>query len=470
MALNISTNVASLNAQRRLTRNTSALQTSFERLSSGLRINSASDDAAGLAIGQRMTSQVRGLNQAIRNANDASALAKTAEGALVETGNILQRVRELAVQAANDTNNPTDRAALQLEVNALTAELDRISTQTQYNGINVLDGSFSGRLFQIGANTGQTIEMSIQQASTAVLGAVSAVSATDVTTTAAVSGDLILNGVTVGDSEAASDTVSSTSNASSAIAKAAAINAVSATSGVTATVTATSVTDAAAVAAGAYTTGDLTINGVDIGSVTTVANDSDSALRNAINAVSAQTGVVATLDGSNALVLTAADGRNIDLAGADTTGAAATGLATSTTAGGLALESDSAISIAGATPANFGLVAGSTAVNTAINLSTQSIASQSDAGTAIGVYDSAIRQVASQRASLGAIMNRLESAVSSLSATSENVSASRSRVMDADFAAETAIFARNQILQQASSAMLAQANTSGQIALQLLGG
>ena len=196
MALNISTNVASLNAQRRLTRNTSALQTSFERLSSGLRINSASDDAAGLAISQRMTSQVRGLNQAIRNANDAAALAKTAEGALVETGNILQRVRELAVQAANDTNNPTDRAVLQLEVNALTAELDRISTQTQYNGINVLDGSFNGRLFQIGANTGQTIAMTIQQASTAVLGAVAVVNAADAgAATAAASGDLVVNGV-----------------------------------------------------------------------------------------------------------------------------------------------------------------------------------------------------------------------------------------------------------------------------------
>jgi flagellin len=470
MALNISTNVASLNAQRRLTRNTSALQVSFERLSSGLRINSASDDAAGLAIGQRMTSQVRGLNQAIRNANDAAALAKTAEGALIETGNILQRVRELAVQAANDTNNPTDRAALQLEVNALTAELDRISTQTQYNGINVLDGSFSGRLFQIGANTGQTIEMSIQQASTAVLGAVASVATTDVTTNAALDGDLVVNGVNIAAPTAASDTVSSSGNASSAIAKAAAINAVSATSGVTATVTAASVSDSQAVAGGSYTAGDLTINGVDIGGVTAVANDSDSALRNAINAISAQTGVVASLDGANQLVLTAADGRNIVLAGADETGGGVTALATGTTAGGISLESDSAISLAGTTPANYGLAAGSTAVNTAINLSTQSVASQSAAGTTIGVYDSAIRQVASQRASLGALINRLDSAMSSLSATSENVSASRSRVMDADFAAETAVFARNQILQQASAAMLAQANTSGQIALQLLGG
>jgi flagellin len=470
MALNINTNVASINAQRVMTRNVNALQGSFERLASGLRVNSAADDAAGLAIGERMGAQVRGLGQAIRNANDGAALAKTAEGALVETGNILQRMRELAVQSANDTNTTTDRAALQLEATALQSELDRIGSQTQYNGLNVLDGTFTGKQFQVGANANQTIQLDVAQSSSAVLGAVAAVSATDVTTTAGVSGDLILNGVTVGASNAADDTSSSTGNDASAISKAAAINAVSATSGVTASVTATTVTDAAAVAAGTYTSGDLTVNGVDIGAVTTVANDSDSALRNAINAVSAQTGVTASLGGSSELVLTAADGRNIDLAGTDTTGAAATGLATSTTAGGLDLESDSAISIAGATAANFGLTAGSTAINTAVNISSQTISTQTGSQTAISVFDSAIRQVSTQRASLGAFLNRLDSAVANLSTTSENVSASRSQVMDADFASETAQFARNQILQQASAAMLAQANTSGQIALQLLGG
>ncbi len=471
MALNINTNVASINAQRVLTRNANALQGSFERLASGLRINSASDDAAGLAIGERMGAQVRGLNQAMRNANDGAALAKTAEGALVETGNILQRMRELAVQSANDTNTTTDRAALQLEATALQAELDRISTQTQYNGINVLDGTFNSRQFQVGANANQTIALTVDQASSAVLGAVSAVATTDaVAANAAVSGDLVVNGVTVGAAEAASDTLSSSGNANSAVAKAAAINAVSATSGVTATVTAATVTDSQAVAAGSITAGQLTINGVDIGAVTAVANDSDSALRNAINAVSSQTGVVATVDGSNQLELSAADGRNVVIAGSDPTGAGVTALAASTTAGGLALESDTAISIAGTTPANFGLTAGSTAVNTAVNLSTQTISTQTGANTAIGVFDSAIRQVSTQRAGLGAFLNRLDSAVANLATTSENVSAARSQVMDADFASETADFARNQILQQASAAMLAQANTSGQIALQLLGG
>ena len=474
MALNINTNVASLNAQRVLTRNSSALQTSFQRLSSGLRINSASDDAAGLAIGERMGAQVRGLNQAIRNANDASAVAKTAEGALVETTSILQRMRELAVQSANDTNTTTDRAALQLEATALQDELDRIGAQTQYNGLNLLDGSYSSKNFQVGANAGQSISLSISQSSSAALGAVASVAITDAASgSAGASGDLILNGTTVGAAVASDDTASSTGNANSAIAKAAAINAVSATSGVTATVTASSITDDQAVAAGAFTAGQLLINGVDVGAVTVAANDSDSALRNAINAVSSQTGVSATLDGSSQLVLTAADGRNIDIAGTDPNGDTPVlgGLgAAQTQAGGITLEADVAISITGGTPGNYGFTAGSTAVNTAVNISSQSISTQTGADTAIGVFDSAIRQVSSQRASLGAFLNRLDSAVANLSTTSENVSAARSQVMDADFAAETALFARNQILQQASAAMLAQANTTGQVALQLLNG
>jgi flagellin len=150
MALNINTNVASINAQRVMTRNVNALQGSFERLASGLRVNSAADDAAGLAIGERMGAQVCGLGQVIRNANDGVALAKTVEGVFVEIGNILQRMRELAVQSANDTNTTTDRAALQLEATALQNELDRIGSQTQYNGLNVLDGTFTGKQFQVG--------------------------------------------------------------------------------------------------------------------------------------------------------------------------------------------------------------------------------------------------------------------------------------------------------------------------------
>jgi len=470
MGLIVNTNLGSLRAQRVLTRNSESLQVSFERLSSGLRINSAKDDAAGLAIGERMSSQIRGLNQAVRNANDAASLTKVAEGALVEVTNILQRQRELSVQAANDTNTPTDRQAIQLEVDALTAELDRIATQTQYNGGNLLDGSFTNRVFQIGANTGQTISFSIGGLGSNVLGAISSVSTATVTTTAAAAGDLVVNGQSIGAPTAASDTLSFSGNANSAIAKAAAINAVSATTSVTATITATEITDAGAVGAATAAAGEMLINGVDIGAVSILGNDSDSALRNAINAVSGNTGVIASLSATQQLILTAVDGRNITLAGTDPTMSGALGFAAGTTAGGLTLESDTQINLTGTTPAAFGLAAGVTAVNTAVNVSSQSLTNQASATNAIKVYDDAVRQVSSLRASLGAIMNRLEMAVNNLSTTSENVSAARSRVMDADFAAETAIFARNQILQQASAAMLAQANTSGQIALQLLGG
>lgn len=470
MGLIVNTNLGSLRAQRVLTRNSESLQVSFERLSSGLRVNSAKDDAAGLAIGERMSSQIRGLNQAVRNANDAASLTKVAEGALVEVTNILQRQRELSVQASNDTNTPTDRQALQLEVDALTQELDRIATQTQYNGGNLLDGSFTNRVFQIGANTGQTITFSIGGLGSNTLGAISSLSTASVSTNAAAAGDLIVNGQSIGAPQAAADTLSFSGNANSAIAKAAAINQVSATTGVTATVDSTELVDGAGVGAATAGAGDLLINGVDIGAVTILGNDSDSSLRNAINAVSGQTGVIATLSPTNQLTLTAVDGRNITLAGTDTSLGGAIGFTAGTTAGGITLESDNQINLTGTTPANFGLAAGVTAVNTAVNVAAQSLTNQASATNAIKVYDDAVRQVSSLRASLGAIMNRLEMAVNNLSTTSENVSSARSRVLDADFAAETAIFARNQILQQASAAMLAQANTSGQIALQLLGG
>jgi flagellin len=471
MGLIVNTNMGSLRAQRVLTRNSESLQVSFERLSSGLRVNSAKDDAAGLAIGERMSSQIRGLNQAVRNANDAASLTKVAEGALVEVTSILQRMRELSVQAANDTNTPTDRQALQLEVDALTDELDRIATQTQYNGGNLLDGSFTNRVFQIGANTGQTISFSIGGLSSNTIGAIATVSTGALATTnSAAAGDLIVNGQSIGAPQAASDTLSFSGNADSAIAKAAAINQVSAQTGVTATVDAAVLTDAGAVGAATAGAGELLINGVDIGAVTIVGNDSDSALRNAINAVSGQTGVAATLSTTQQLVLTAVDGRNITLAGTDASLSGAIGFTAGTNAGGITLQSDNQINLTGTTPANYGLGAGITAVNSAVNVASQALTNQADATNAIKVYDDAVRQVSSLRASLGAIMNRLDMAVNNLSTTSENVSAARSRVMDADFAAETAIFARNQILQQASAAMLAQANTSGQIALQLLGG
>jgi len=464
MGLTIFTNVASLNAQRALNSNSSALRTSFERLSSGLRINSAKDDSAGLAIAERFSSQVRGLNQASRNANDAISLAKTAEGGLTETTSNLQRLRELAVQSANDTNTASDRAAIQTEASALLAEIDRVSTQTQFNGQNLLDGSFSGKTFQIGANSGQTLSFEIDAASSSVMGATANLTSGAVTATPLGAGDLIIGGVSISASSATDDQVSSTGNDASAIAKAAAINRGSADTGVTATADATSVAGGT-VTSGTINAGDLLINGVDVGPVAVLASDSDGAFRNAINAISSQTGVTASVSGG-ALTLAAADGRNIEIAGATpgTGSSLAAGVTTST----VSLESDEAISITGATPANAGFGTGTTPVNTAVNVGSQSLATQAGASDAISVFDTALRQVAGMRAGLGATLNRLSSTINSLGISAENLDSARSQIMDADFASETASFSRNQILQQASAAMLAQANTSNQVALQLL--
>ena len=248
MALGINTNAASLTAQRNLSSNSSTLNTSISRLSSGLRINSAKDDAAGLAISSRFTSQIRGLNQASRNANDAISLSQTAEGALGSISDNLQRVRELAVQAANATNSASDRAALNAEATQLIAEVDRVATTTQFNGVNLLDGSFSGQSFQVGANNGQTITLSsLASARGAALGVganssySTTTTATAVTTGALAANTLSINGYNVGSSTGL-DTVSFASATSSAIAKAAAINAVTSQTNVTATVGATTTT------------------------------------------------------------------------------------------------------------------------------------------------------------------------------------------------------------------------------------
>jgi len=470
MGLTIFTNVASLNAQRSLHRNSKGLSVNYERLSSGLRINSAKDDAAGLAISERFGAQVRGLNQAGRNANDAISLAKTAEGGLVETTNNLQRLRELAVQAANDTYTASDRAAIQTEVNQLLEEIDRVASQTQFNGQNLLDGSYNNRVFQIGANAGQTIQFSITAATSAVMGAVAETTSNSVTTNNLVFGELLINGVDVPNSAAADDTVSPvTFKAASSIAKAAAINSISFSTGVTATVD-SNVVDGGTVTSGNLNAGDLLINGVNISPVATTVNDGTGALRNTINAVTTQTGVVASLDGANNLLLTAADGRNIEIGGA-TPGAVLSALAAGTNTGTITLESDAPISIAGTAPGNAGLAPGGIIpVNTAVNVGATALTTQIGATNAIAVFDTALRQVANLRADLGAVLNRLDSTVENLSITSENLDAAKSQIMDADFAAETARYSRNQILQQASTAMLAQANVSGQIALQLLGG
>ena len=254
MGLFVNTNTASLTSQRNLNNATRSLGQSFQRLSSGLRINSAKDDAAGMAISERMTTQVRGINQAIRNTNDGVSLAQTAEGGLQETGAILQRMRELSVQSANDTNTLKDRESIQQEVDALVDELDRIATKTTFNNQNILDGSFTGAKFHIGANSRENLSVSIKDARSDALGRMARYgSESDITVSGAgdaiADEDVVLNGVTVRSTVAADDTLSTTLNAASAIAKAAAINDSTEFTGVKATVEATVIVATADIAA-----------------------------------------------------------------------------------------------------------------------------------------------------------------------------------------------------------------------------
>lgn len=363
MAQIINTNIASLNAQRNLNTSQTSLQTALQRLSSGLRINSAKDDAAGLGIADRLTSQIRGLNQATRNANDGVSLAQTAEGALGTIGDNLQRLRELAVQSANATNTSVDRAALQAEVDQLVAEIDRVAKTTQFNGVNLLDGTFSSSTFQVGANAGQTISVTMNSARADTIGTGSQSAVTGVgDDTAMATGDVIINGVTIGGSSAAYDNASSTGQSASAIAKVAAINLYSASTGVTASVNANTAAGSAMTAAAL--SGTITINGVSTASVstTTGASVSRQSVVAAINAISDRTGVTAvdTGDDNSGVKLTAADGRNIAVT-LSTVTAASTGLtSTSITYGSYSLTSSKTISITEGTGTitNTGLRAG----------------------------------------------------------------------------------------------------------------
>jgi flagellin len=608
----INTNVSSLTAQRNLTTSQGQLATALQRLSSGLRINSARDDAAGLAISERFTTQIRGLNQAVRNANDGISLAQTAEGALGETGNALQRIRELAIQSANSTNSASDRAALNAEAAQLLQEIQRNGLTTQFNGQNILDGTFSSAQFQVGANANQTISFGITGATTNLLGAFQATS-TAVTSSAFDGAGFTINGVEVGVSAATS---AAGVTADSATAKATAINSKSNLTGVSATAT-SSVVGGSPIARSSLANGALQINGVAVGAI---ARDASAVTQGrsaatAINAVTNQTGVTAIADASTgALTLSTSDGRNIALTSSAGTAAGATAISNATgldvsvganatgndtftltiggafdttaPAAGSLTEGDSfvldgvtyelttdaavtsgnvAVTVAdantttqvaaaaalaihtqyglgntsvdatsaaavitvtnsklgasgtlagytetgvtgggGATAivqgaetagtdaangtgittrgtitlssaANFTLGGAdlafgglATAAPALTRLDTVNISTTAGANSAIAVLDGALSQVTSIRADLGAVQNRFSSTVANLTTTSENLSAARSRILDADFAAETASLTRAQILQQAGTAILAQANAIPQNVLSLL--
>jgi len=475
MAAVINTNISSLTAQRNLTTSQSSLATSLQRLSSGLRINSAKDDAAGLAISDRMTSQIRGMNQAARNANDGISLAQTAEGDLQQIGNNLQRMRELTVQSANASNSASDRAALQNEVVQLREEIDRVASASAFNGVKLLDGSFTSQIFQVGANNTSNDRLtisSIDTARTSSLGiSYSAKVDGGVTTAALAAGDLTINGAAVNASVAGK---LNGQTAASAYAIAQAINASS--TGVTATANAATVTGVAATAFTAIAADTIKINGVNVGAIAAggAAPAQGANVAKAINLVSAASGVTATADAAGLVTLTAADGREIKIAGAP---AATTGLTDATTQGKVSLSitgssaNNSSITIAGTGVANAGFTAATTAgAQGGQAISVIDISSVAGAQTALTAIDSALSSINTSRASLGAIQNRFTSVVTSLQTSAENLSASRSRIEDADFAAETANLTRGQILQQAGTAMLAQANSLPNGVLALLRG
>ncbi len=486
MALTINTNVASLNAQRNLGKSQGALNKSMERLSSGLRINSAKDDAAGLAISDRMTSQIRGLNQAARNANDGISLAQTAEGALQESTNILQRMRELAIQSANDTNTNQDRASLQAEVDQLISELDRIGNNTTFNGKKLLDGSMTNASFHVGANANQSISFSVGDARATSLGSNATVSTTGLNAAAGTSSGTLtsannvisINGTQIG---VVADGKSTTDDTSSALALANGINAKAATTGVTATANATSANLGAVTADGNGITGagDFSINGVDIMVTSIAAADATGSLTDAINAVSSQTGVTAALNAADEMVLTAEDGRNIQItsdAGADVDVFATgdiSGADDVVVTGTVTLDSDQAVVTSGtalvAATHGSALALGTTAVTTTNAVTNVDITSQTGANDSIANIDRAIAQIDTTRGDLGAVQNRFESTIANLQNVSENLSAARSRILDADIAEETSAMTKNNILQQAGVSILAQANQAPQLALSLLG-
>ena len=505
MALTVNTNIASLTAQRNLTGSQNSLATSLERLSSGLRINSAKDDAAGLAISARFEAQIRGLNQGVRNANDAISLSQTAEGALGEVTNNLQRIRELAVQSANGTNSASDRSTLQAEVTQLVAEIDRVATSSAYNGIKLLDGSFSAQAFQVGANVADTVTVSnIVNSKSTSLGANQLVAGAadrsgvlntiEAASTAAVANTSAGDTITITSNGATTSNITYVADASAAQ-MATAINSATAagSTGVTAVATNTAFIGNFAnsvngdtfamtlTTGGAGAEESLAVSQVvsDIGDLSSVVT--------AINAQSTTLGVTAsqvTLATGVALRLDTTDGRDIAITNF---GFGGTGDETAVVGNNEALTSGVTLTQAGtdstrvtgqltltgskgAITLNGSAAAGGfdTATSSKTALSSISVSTAANSLTAISVIDAALDTITGARGDLGAYQNRFESVVANLQVTSENLSASKARIMDADFAAETASLTKSQILQQSGIAMLAQANSIPQNVLALL--
>ena len=473
MGLFVNTNVRSLNTQRSLADSTRALNRSFQRLASGKRINTAKDDAAGMSISSRFTSQIRGIGAAVRNTNDGISLVQTVEGALQESMALLQRMRELSVQAANDINTDADRNSINLEIQSLVKELDRIAEKTTFNNKAVLSGGFMRGFFHVGANADDVIEVNIQDARTKSLGR-SAIRTTGVVTTDGfdkANGDLVVQGITIRSTTSVDDMVSTSFASGSAIAKAAAINDAAQFTGVHVRALETTANAANDIAGGTLTnTSFIRINGETLTSFVVHKDDANDELRDQINAVSDKTGVIATYDENSKLVLTASDGRNIEVFVSDAAAAQATGLTTGVTTAELEFSSSEQFSITGANLGFTGLngpqIVG---VDGLQSINTVNVLDRASANHTITIADRAIEQVSRYRSDLGALLNRMDSTVRNLTNISENASQARSRIQDTDFAQESAMLARGQVLQQAATAILAQANQGPQLAMQLLG-
>lgn len=461
MALGINTNVASLSAQNQLNSSQKLNDQALERLSSGLRINSAKDDAAGLAISTRFQSQISGLNVAQRNANDGISYAQTAEGALGEITGALSRIRDLAVQSANDTNSASDRQALNQEVSALIEEVDRISQATQFNGQSILNGALDSLTFQVGANAGQTISVQGVDTRASQLGAAVTTAQASVTNGAitTLAGDgLTINGIAIDGTNVA--------NGSDLVEK---INAKSVETGVSASrETETRIETGLSTATLAA---DRTLKLNDV-SITLSSGLGAQGVVDKVNQFSTETGVKASLNDSGQVIFSDSDGGDIKAEISDAT--ELTGVATSSTTyeAGIKLSTKvgGSISVSAGTPGNTTPVFGGTGglTTAADTLNKVDISDRKGASDAINTIDKTLDQVNSLRAELGAVQNRFESTISNIASTAENLSAANSRILDADFAAETAKLSKSQVLQQAGISVLAQANARPQQVLSLL--
>ncbi len=485
MGFRINTNIAAMNAHRNSVQTNLGLDKSLNSLSSGLRINKAADDASGMTIADSLRSQANGLGQAIRNANDGIAVVQTADGALDEYINIVDRVRTLSIQAASDGQNADSRAAIQRDVSALLLAADDIAKNTSFNGLSLLDGTFTDKNFQVGAYSNETVSVSIDSARTGVVGQFALETGTAVATDA-------MDDITINGTATTASAVGSTTDNINALAqvigaasqKAEGINAVSSKTGVVATAN-TTVEGAAGVAGGALSAGDLFINGVDVGDVVFSANDASGSLVAAINRVSNESGVTATIVDGGKLHLESDMGYDIGLASvvagttivatADSallfggTDASVNGATAATTAlingGVITMESDNAITVGG-TVADIGFLAQTYSVSNA--LSTVDVTTYDAAQTSIKKADHALAQLDRTRSSIGSSQNQLESTIRNISVTQVNVTSAESQIRDVDFAAESANFAKLNILAQSGSYAMSQANAVQQNVLRLL--